>query len=107
MVGLCEIIAKLEEITGIEERRYVTEELTTSDIAAIAAEKALEGEDKESLDYIIVGTNLGELQADNNRTDFVPAVAARVKHKLRIQIPETQRVLLSMASRSFCEPRHP
>ena len=84
-----EIIAKLKEITGIEERRYVTDELTTSDIAAMAAEKALEGEDKESLDYIIVGTNLGELKADNNRTDFVPAVAARVKHKLRIQNPYT------------------
>ena len=84
-----EIIAKLNDITGIEERRYVTEELTTSDIAVIAAEKALEGEDKEKLDYIIVGTNLGELKGDNNRTDFVPAVAARVKHKLRIQNPYT------------------
>ena len=84
-----EIIAKLNEITGIKERRYVTEELTTSDIAAIAAEKALEGKDKESLDYIIVGTNLGELKGDNNRTDFVPAVASRVKHKLRIQNPYT------------------
>ncbi len=84
-----EIIAKLNEITGIEERRYVTDELTTSDIASIAAENALEGEDRESLDYIIVGTNLGELKPDNNRTDFVPTIAARVKHNLRIQNPYT------------------
>jgi 3-oxoacyl-[acyl-carrier-protein] synthase-3 len=84
-----EIIAKLNEITEIEERRYVTEDLITSDIATIAAEKALEDEDRENLDYIIVGTNLGELTADNNRTDFVPTIAARVKHKLRIKNPYT------------------
>ena len=84
-----EIIAKLNEITEIEERRYVTDDLITSDIATIAAEKALEDEDRENLDYIIVGTNLGELTADNNRTDFVPTIAARVKHKLRIKNPYT------------------
>ena len=32
-----EIIAKLNEITDIEERRYVTEDLMTSDIATIAS----------------------------------------------------------------------
>ena len=84
-----EIIAKLNEITGINERRYVTDELTTSDIATIAAQKALEGEDRESLDYIIVGQNLGDLKAENNRTDIVPSIAARVKHKLRIKNPYT------------------
>jgi 3-oxoacyl-[acyl-carrier-protein] synthase-3 len=84
-----EIIAKLNEITGIEERRYVTDELTTSDIASIAAEKALEGEDRESLDYIIVAQNLGEVKADNIRTDNVPTIAARVKHNLRIKNPYT------------------
>jgi len=84
-----EIIAKLNEITGIKERRYVTDELTTSDIATIAAERALEGQDKESLDYIIVGQNLGDLKADDNRTDIVPSIAARVKHKLRIKNPYT------------------
>ena len=44
-----EIIAKLNEITDIKERRYVTDELTTSDIASIAAEKALKDEDRENL----------------------------------------------------------
>ncbi|RLD23937.1 MAG: ketoacyl-ACP synthase III, partial [Bacteroidetes bacterium] len=33
-----EIVKKLEEITTIAERRYVTDDLTTSDIAFFAAE---------------------------------------------------------------------
>ncbi len=84
-----EIIQKLYEITGIEERRYVTDGLTTSDIAYRAAKKALEGVDRESLDYIIVAQNFGDLTADNIRTDMVPTIAARVKHKLRIENPYT------------------
>ena len=44
-----EIIAKFQEITGIQERRYVTDDLNTSDIACLGAERALEGVDPESL----------------------------------------------------------
>ena len=84
-----EIIKKLYEITGIRERRYVTDGLTTSDIAHLAAEQALVGVDRESLDYIIVGQNLGDVRADNIRTDMVPTIAARVKHKLQIKNPYT------------------
>jgi 3-oxoacyl-[acyl-carrier-protein] synthase-3 len=84
-----EIIQKLNEITGIRERRYVSDSLNTSDIACLAAEKALEGVDRESLDYIIVAHNLGELKADNPRTDQVPSLASRVKHKLKIKNPYT------------------
>ena len=36
-----EIIKKFEAITGISERRYIKENLTTSDIAFYAAEKAI------------------------------------------------------------------
>ena len=82
-----DLIKKLEEITCIQERRYVTDDLTTSDIAFIAAERALEGTDRETLDYIIVGQNLGDMRADNARCDMVPTIAARVKHKLRIKNP--------------------
>jgi 3-oxoacyl-[acyl-carrier-protein] synthase-3 len=82
-----EIIDKLHEITGIRERRYVTNDMTTSDIAFKAAEQALEGRDRESLDYIIVAQNLGETTALNNRCDIVPSLASRVKHKLRIKNP--------------------
>ena len=84
-----EIIKKLKEITGIRERRYVTDDLTTSDIAYMAAKKALDGIDRESLDYIIVAQNLGDAKADNKRPDMVPTIAARVKHKLRIKNPYT------------------
>jgi 3-oxoacyl-[acyl-carrier-protein] synthase III len=84
-----EIIEKFQEITCINERRYVTEDLNTSDIAFMSAERALEGVDRESLDYIIVGHNLGDVKADNNRCDMVPTIAARVKHKLGIRNPYT------------------
>ena len=84
-----DIIRKFNEITCINERRYVTDDLDTSEIAFISAEQALEGVDRETLDYIIVGHNFGELRADNPRSDMVPSIAARVKHKLRIKNPST------------------
>ena len=82
-----DLIRKLEEITCIQERRYVPDDLTTSDIAFIAAERALEGVDRETLDYIILGQNMGDMKAGNERCDMVPTIAARVKHKLRIKNP--------------------
>jgi 3-oxoacyl-[acyl-carrier-protein] synthase-3 len=82
-----EIIQKLHEITGIRERRYVGDDMSTSDMAFHAAEHALADKDRESLDYIIVAQNLGDVKADNIRTDMVPTLAARVKHKLRIKNP--------------------
>ena len=84
-----DIVNKLEEITCIRERRYVEDELNTSDIAFLAAQNALDGTDKESLDYIIVAQNLGDVRADNIKTDMVPTIAARVKHRLRIKNPYT------------------
>jgi 3-oxoacyl-[acyl-carrier-protein] synthase-3 len=84
-----EIIHKLHEITGIRERRYVPADLNTSDISGIAAERALEDFDREKLDYIIVAHNFGDVKSDNNRTDIVPTIAARVKHKLGIKNPYT------------------
>jgi 3-oxoacyl-[acyl-carrier-protein] synthase-3 len=84
-----EIIHKLQEITCIKERRYVTDELNTSDIAFLAAKQTLENTDKENLDYIIVAQNFGDVQADNMRTDMVPTIASRVKHKLKIENPYT------------------
>jgi 3-oxoacyl-[acyl-carrier-protein] synthase-3 len=84
-----EIIRKFEEITGIRERRYVTDDLNASDIAYLAAEDCLEssGTDRESLDYIIVAHNFGDVRASNRRSDFVPSLASRVKHRLRIENP--------------------
>jgi 3-oxoacyl-[acyl-carrier-protein] synthase-3 len=84
-----DIINKLQEITCIRERRYVGNDLNTSDIAFLAAEKSLNGVDRESLDYIIVAQNFGDVRADNNKFEMVPTIAARVKHKLRIKNPYT------------------
>jgi 3-oxoacyl-[acyl-carrier-protein] synthase-3 len=84
-----EIVKKLFEITGIEERRYASDDICTSDMALIAAEAALEGIDRESLDYIIVAHNFGDVRSDSKRCDTVPTVASRVKHKLRIRNPYT------------------
>ncbi len=86
-----EIIKKFEEITGIKERRYVTDGLVTSDIAYFAAQNTLEssGIDKESLDYIIFAHNFGDVRTNNKRSDFVPTLAARVKNKLMIKNPYT------------------
>jgi len=84
-----DIVNKLQEITCIRERRYVEDDLNTSDIASLAAEQALNGFDRESLDYIIVAQNLGDVRADNIKTDMVPTIAARVKHQLKIKNPYT------------------
>ena len=86
-----EILDKFEKITGITERRYVTDNLVSSDIAYYAAKDALESTniDKESLDYIIFAHNFGDVKADNKKTDLVPTLAARVKHRLKIKNPKT------------------
>jgi 3-oxoacyl-[acyl-carrier-protein] synthase-3 len=86
-----EIIDKFLEITTIAERRYVGENLKTSDIAHMAGEAALDsaGIDKESLDYVIVAHNFGDVTECGGHSDIVPSLAARVKHKLGIANPET------------------
>jgi 3-oxoacyl-[acyl-carrier-protein] synthase-3 len=84
-----EIVKKLREITGIQERRHASDDMCTSDMALKAAERALEGCDRESLDYIIVAHNFGDVKSDSLRCDTVPTIASRVKHGLRIKNPYT------------------
>jgi 3-oxoacyl-[acyl-carrier-protein] synthase III len=86
-----EIIDKFFEITTIAERRHASDDLVTSDIAYYAAVEAIDSAkiDKEELDYIIVAQNFGDTQKDLNRMDAVPSLAARVKHKLGINNPDT------------------
>ncbi|SEM01040.1 3-oxoacyl-[acyl-carrier-protein] synthase-3 [Aquimarina amphilecti] len=83
------IIDKFKKITGIEERRYASKELNTSDIAFLAAEKAIKDADidKETLDYIIVAHNFGDVDKNSSQADTVPSLAARVKHLLKIKNP--------------------
>lgn len=84
-----EIIEKFREITNIEERRYVAENQMTSDIAAIAIKEACQaaGISKESLDFIIVAHNFGDIPEGNVRTDILPGLANKVKMKLHIKNP--------------------
>ncbi len=86
-----EIIDKFQEITTIAERHYINDQKVTSDIAYLAAVDAINSSsiDKEELDYIIVAHNFGDVKKDNKRSDFVPSLAARVKHKLEIKNPGT------------------
>lgn len=84
------IIRKFREITGIDERRYVRPEQTASTIGYLAALDALDssGIDKESLDYIIVAHNFGDVQHGSNRVDLVPSLASRIKYLLGIANPD-------------------
>ncbi|OAB79639.1 3-oxoacyl-ACP synthase III family protein [Cochleicola gelatinilyticus] len=83
------IIKKFKAITGISERRYIKDELTTSDIATYAAEEAIAdaGIDKEELDYIIVAHNYGDVKHGSVQSDTVPSIGSRVKHNLKISNP--------------------
>jgi len=86
-----EIIQKFMEITGIKERRYLSENQVNSDIGYLAAQNAIENAkiDKEELDYIIVAHNFGDVQHDNRQSDIMPSIASRIKHKLEIHNSNT------------------
>lgn len=84
-----DIISTFQDITCIRERRWVTDDLMTSDIAAFAAKDALNGSDGEDLDYIIVAHNFGDVKPGTARVDICPSIAARVKHRLGIKNPYT------------------
>jgi len=83
------IVEKFRKITGIEERRYASPDIDSSDMAAIAAQRAIEdaGCDPESLDQIIVAHNFGNVLKNTIQTDVLPALASRVKHALKIKNP--------------------
>jgi len=86
-----EVIAeKFYGITGISERRYVTDDLMTSDIAFFAAQKAIENAniDPETLDYIILAHNFGDVKKNAIQSDILPSLASRVKNRLRIKNPK-------------------
>ncbi len=84
-----EIAEKFMAITGIAERRYITDNLVSSDIGTIAASRAIEDAaiDKESIDQIIVAHNFGDVRKHTVQTDTVPSLAARIKHNLGIENP--------------------
>ena len=81
------VIGKFKDITGIEERRYADPNLLTSDIAFLAAEKAIKssGTDRETIDYTILAHNFGDVRTTAIQSEILPSLATRVKNKLRIQ----------------------
>ncbi|MHB9054564.1 MAG: 3-oxoacyl-ACP synthase III family protein [Paludibacteraceae bacterium] len=86
-----QIIEKFKEITTIETRRHATDDINTSDMAKIAAERAIEasGIDREELDYIIVAHNFGEPHVENRRISILPILSVLLKQKLGIHNPGT------------------
>lgn len=84
------VIEKFQTITGIEERRYARPDQSASDLGFIAAEEAItnSGIDRETLDYIIVAHNFGDITFEANRSSLVPTLASRIKALLRIVNPD-------------------
>jgi len=81
-----ETISKFVEITEIENRRFIEDDLSNSQIGYEAAKLAIAdaGVEQEELDYIIYASNFGEVTV-NGYADFMPTMAARVKNKLGIR----------------------
>lgn len=84
------IINKFKGITGIEHRRYADDNLNSSDLAFLAATKAIENAaiDPETIDYIIFAHNFGDVKYGTSQSDMLPSLATRVKHKLQIKNPK-------------------
>ncbi|HIC31530.1 MAG TPA: ketoacyl-ACP synthase III [Flavobacteriaceae bacterium] len=84
------IVEKFKDITGIVERRYADDQLTSSDLGFLAAEKAIKNAniDREDIDYIICAHNFGDVKKDTIQSDILPCLASRVKHNLRIKNPK-------------------
>lgn len=84
-----EIIKKFKQITGIEERRYISSELNAADIGAIAARRAIQdsGVNPEEIDQLIVAHNFGNVAYGTIQSVSVPSLACTIKHQLGIQNP--------------------
>ncbi len=83
------IVRKFELITGIRERRYVSNDLQAAEIGYLAARQAIEksGTSQEEIDQIIVAHNFGNLQPGSTQGVMVPALASIIKHRLGIKNP--------------------
>ena len=64
--------------------------MTTSDLGALAAEQAIKDAniDPETIDYIILAHNFGDVKAGAIQSDILPCLAARVKNSLKIKNPK-------------------
>ena len=83
------IVEKFKKITGIEERRYAPSNIESSDMAAIAAERALKIRDaiRKPLIRSLLPTILETLSSIPFKPMFCRRLASRVKHALKIKNP--------------------
>ena len=86
-----EIADKLAEITGIKERRYFDEHMTTSDAGYRAAKNAYDAsrDDPQKTDVFIFAHNFGDIRYEEDKFDCVPCHAARIKNNLGVENPYT------------------
>ena len=84
-----DVVKKFREITGINERRYITDDLIASDIGFLAAKEAINDShvDPETIDQLIVAHNFGNVVKNTVQTDTVPSLASRIKNLLGIRNP--------------------
>lgn len=84
------IVEKFKDITGIVERRYADNDLNSSDLGFFAAEKAIADAniDPETIDYIIVAHNFGDVKYNTIQSDILPCLASRIKYRLQIKNPK-------------------
>src|SRR5210317_88353 len=84
-----DIIEKFKAITGIEQRRYIKDDQTVADIAVEASQVAINDAkcDPESIDYIIVAHNVGDISLNSNQVNTLPSLASKVKAGLKIKNP--------------------
>ena len=84
------VIEKFSSITGIHERRYARPDQLASDLGYLAAEAAIKNADidRETLDYIIVAHNFGDVTFEGNRSSMVPSLSSRIKALLGIRNPD-------------------
>ncbi len=84
------VIEKFKSITGIQKRRYASDNQCSSDLAFLASQKAITdaGIDPETIDYIIFAHNFGDVKHGTTQSDMIPSLATRVKHKLQIKNPK-------------------
>lgn len=81
-----DIVEKLEQITGIKERRYIPETGDSIPLMARAAENTIQnwGQDRNEIDGIIVAHNAGNMLEGRQGFHTVPNMASLLKNRLGI-----------------------
>jgi len=81
------IAKKIQDLTGIQERRYLEDHEDAVSIARKASEKAIQdsGIDKEQINAIIFAHNFGNIAFGENHPRQLPNLSAQLKNQLEIK----------------------